>query len=151
MEGIIAIAERHTTCLMIGGDEDKGLVGVLQIEIIRHLHRIVHIPGLTDGGCRIVGMAGIVDHAALDHHEEALVTGVEEGDGGRDDLRERQVALLAVDGVGETGTMDHTGIAGLDHDEFIDGMSRGFAAEWWNGELLRLLEAADDGITALLG
>ena len=61
-------------------------------------------------------MAGIVDHAALDHHEEALVTGVEEGDGGRDDLRERQVALLAVDGVGEVGTMDHTGIAGLDED-----------------------------------
>ncbi len=116
MEGIIAVAERQTACLMIGGDEDKGLVGVLQIEIIGYLHRIIHIPCLADGGCRIVGMAGVVDHTALDHHEEALVTGVEEGDGGRDDLRERQVALLAVDGIGEAGTMDHTGIAGLDED-----------------------------------
>ena len=82
MEGIIAVAECQTACLMIGGDEDKGLVGVREIEIIGDLHGVVHIPGLADGGCCIVGMAGIVDHTTLDHHEEALVSGIEEGYGG---------------------------------------------------------------------
>ena len=82
MERIIAVAERQTACLMIGGDEDEGLVGVREIEIIGDLHGVVHIPGLADGGCCIVGMAGIVDHTTLDHHEEALVSGIEEGYGG---------------------------------------------------------------------
>ena len=129
MEGIIAVAERHSAGLMIGGDEDEGLVGVREIEIICHPHRLVHIPCLADGGSGIIGMAGIINHAPLDHHEEPLVAGVEERNGGGDDLRERQVTFLAVNGIREVGTMNHTGIAGLDHDEFIDGMSRGFAAE----------------------
>ena len=82
MERIIAVAERQTACLMIGGDEDEGLVGVRQIEIIGYLHRLVHIPSLADGGSGVIGMAGVVDHTTLDHHEEALVAGIEEGDGG---------------------------------------------------------------------
>ena len=82
MERIIAVAECQTACLMIGGDEDKGLVGVREIEIIGDLHGIVHIPRLADRGSSVIGMAGIVDHTTLDHHEEALVSGIEEGYGG---------------------------------------------------------------------
>lgn len=82
MERIIAVAERQTACLMIGGDEDKGLVGVREIEIIGDLHGVVHIPGLADRGSSVIGMAGVVDHTTLDHHEEALVSGIEEGYGG---------------------------------------------------------------------
>ena len=82
MEGIIAVAERQTACLMIGGDEDECLVGVREIEIIGDLHGVVHIPSLADRGSCVIGMAGIVDHTTLDHHEEALVSGIEEGYGG---------------------------------------------------------------------
>ena len=82
MERIIAVAERQTACLMIGGDEDEGLVGVREVEIIGDLHGVVHIPSLADRGSCVIGMAGVVDHTTLDHHEEALVAGIEEGYGG---------------------------------------------------------------------
>ena len=53
----------------------------------------------TESGSRVIAMAGIVNHSALDHHKEAVVTFVQEGDSGADDLRKREVAFLAINGI----------------------------------------------------
>ena len=121
MERIIAVTKRESAGLMVGGDDDEGLVRMSEVEIVGYAHCLVHIPYFTNRRSGIVAVAGIIDHTAFDHHKEPLVTRIEEGDGGGDDLRKGQVAGLAVDGVGEVGAVGSAGVVGgLDEDEFRD-------------------------------
>ena len=101
MKGIIAVAQRHATCFMISRHNDKRLVRMIFIELIRHLHGLVHIPYFADSGRCIVTVTSIVNHTAFHHHEETVVARIQERDCGADDLFQTQVSLLAVDGVRE--------------------------------------------------
>ena len=120
MERIIAVPESESSSLMVGCNEDKGLVGVLLIESVRHFHRLIHVPYFADSCSGIIPMTCIIDHTPLHHHKEAVVTRLKEGDGGGDNLREGKVSLLAINSVREVRTMYHACVRGLDEDHLRD-------------------------------
>ena len=92
-----------------------------QIEVISYLHRFVHVPYLTESRSRIVTVTRIVDHSAFYHHEEFLMTRLQERNSNTHDLSERQVAFFAVDGIGQVTAMLRTLIiVFLYKDEFAD-------------------------------
>mgnify|MGYP006064335869 CR=1 FL=1 len=66
-------ADGQAAGLVVAGDQDQGLVGVLGGEVDGHLHRVGQSLGVVDGGAGVVGVAGPVDLAALAHHEEAVL------------------------------------------------------------------------------
>ena len=102
---------------MVAGHQDQRLVGVLVVEGDGFLDRVGQRLGVAQGGTGVVGVAGPVDLAALDHHEEAGVV-VEQLNALRDIVGQRPGAFLAVqligDGVavGQLLADDH-GLAGL--------------------------------------
>ncbi len=62
----------HAACIMVGGDDYQGLVGMSQIEVVCHFDSLVEIKYLFDYSTSVVGMSGMVYVAAFDHHEEFL-------------------------------------------------------------------------------
>ena len=40
---VIFVSEHEAACLMVGGDYDERLVGMLPVELVCHLHGVVHI------------------------------------------------------------------------------------------------------------
>ena len=66
-------ADGQAAGLVVAGDQDQGLLGVLGGEVDGHLHRVGQGLGVVDGGGGVVGVAGPVDLAALAHHEEAVL------------------------------------------------------------------------------
>ena len=74
-EGVVVgglVADGQTAGLVVGSDQDQGLIGVLAGKIHRSLHGIAQFQHIVDGSGGIVGMAGPVDLAGLGHQEEAL-------------------------------------------------------------------------------
>jgi len=98
VEGVVAVAECHAARLVVGCDDDEGLVGMLLVESIGEVQGFVHVDGLADGGGSVASVAGVVNLAALDHHEETVAV-AELGDGGLNDLGEGEVAVGTVDGI----------------------------------------------------
>ena len=94
----------------------------------------------------IVTVAGIINHTAFNHHEEAFVPCVEEGDDGGNDLREGEVAILTIDGIGQVGTVILTDIVFLDKNHLLIRQTRRIIKDG-----LCLFKAAHDGITGLMG
>ena len=58
---------------MVGADDDDGLVGMLLVELIGHLHSLVHIQYFVDDIADIVAVAGPVNQATLNGKEETVV------------------------------------------------------------------------------
>ncbi len=74
-EGVVVgglVADGHAAGLVVGGDEDEGIVGVGVLELHSCLHGVAHLQHIVDGSSGIVCMAGPVDLTALGHEEEAL-------------------------------------------------------------------------------
>ena len=74
-EGVVVgglVADGHTAGLVVGGDENQGIIGVLLLELHGSLHGVAHLQHIMDGSSGIVCMAGPVDLTALGHEEEAL-------------------------------------------------------------------------------
>ena len=72
VELILPVTKSESTRLVVGSDDDEGLLGMLQIELIGYSDGLVKIDDLMEYGSGIVGMGCIVNLAALDHEEEAL-------------------------------------------------------------------------------
>src|SRR5699024_8664687 len=66
-------ADGQAAGLVVAGDQDQGLLGVLLGEVDGHLHRVGQGHGVMDGGAGVVGVAGPVELAALAHHEGAVL------------------------------------------------------------------------------
>jgi hypothetical protein len=62
----------HTAGLVVGGDDDERLVGMLFVELDGLRNGVVEGDGVVNRGSRVVGVAGSVDLAGLDHQEEAI-------------------------------------------------------------------------------
>ena len=58
---------------MVGSDHDECLVGMLLIKFVSHSDSIVHIFYLFEDSGSVVGMAGPVYLASLNHEEESFV------------------------------------------------------------------------------
>ena len=74
-EGVVVgglVADGHTAGLVVSGDKDQGLVGVLVLELHSCLHGVAQLQHIVDGSSGIVGVAGPVDLAGLGHQEETL-------------------------------------------------------------------------------
>lgn len=110
VEFIRTTAQDEAAGLVVGSDHDERLFGMFFIEGKSLTDSIVHIDDLVDYGSGVVGMAGIVYLASLHHQEEALLAARETVDSGTGDLREREVALPTVYGIGQASAV---GIAGL--------------------------------------
>ena len=136
---------------MVGSYYDEGLVRVCQIELIDQPHRLVHVPCLADSGSRVVGVAGVVDHAALYHHEEALVAVVEEQQCRLHNLRQRQIAGFAVDGIRQVVTVfGALVVGGLHQDQFVQlGVGLCGCRHIRLDKRLRLFVAVGDGVAFL--
>ncbi len=75
-EGVVVgglVADGQAARLVVGGDENQGLVGVLVVEIDGGLHGGVQGEHVVDGGRGVVGVAGPVNLTSLGHHEEGLL------------------------------------------------------------------------------
>ena len=75
-EGIVVgagVADGQTAGLVVAGDQDEGLVGVLLGKGHGLVHGVGQGDGVGNGGAGVVGVAGPVDLAALYHQEEAGV------------------------------------------------------------------------------
>ncbi len=66
------VAQPHAAGLMVGSDENKGLVGMCEIEVIGMAQSLVEVNHLLDDSAAVVGMAAIVDITTFNHHEEAV-------------------------------------------------------------------------------
>ena len=99
VQRIVAVSECQTAGLVVRGHDNQRLFRVLFVESIGLLHCFVHIPHLADRSSGIVSVAGIVDHTALYHHKPPLIALLQERDSGAHDLRQSQIALLAVNGI----------------------------------------------------
>ncbi len=67
------MTDGHAAGLVIAGDDDQGFLRMLLVELQRHADGVVEVEHVADGGHGVVGVAGPVDLAALDHEEEASV------------------------------------------------------------------------------
>ena len=103
VERIGAIAQGEATCLMVGSDNDECLLGMLLVELVGHADGLVEVHRLLQCSCSIVGMAGIINLATLDHEEEALLVTlvVEVVDSSGCDLSQREVALTGIKSIGQ--------------------------------------------------
>ena len=57
---------------MVAGNDDEGFLRVFLVKLHRFGNRLVEGQGVMDRGGGIVGMAGPIDLAAFDHHQEAI-------------------------------------------------------------------------------
>ena len=102
-EGVVVgpgVADGQAAGLVVAGHQDQRLVGVLVVEGDGFLDRVGQRLGVAQGGTGVVGVAGPVDLAALDHHKEAGVV-VEQLNALRDIVGQRPGAFLAVQLIGD--------------------------------------------------
>lgn len=57
---------------MVGGDDNQGFVGVLQVEVVGNTDGIVEVDDFAHGCAAVVAVSGMVDVAPLDHHKEPV-------------------------------------------------------------------------------
>ena len=85
---------------MVSCHDNKRLVRMGLVERISNVHRLVHIPYLTESGSRIIPMARVIDHTAFYHHKESIIALLQERNRRTYDLRQVQIAFFAVDRIG---------------------------------------------------
>ena len=86
---------------MIGGNDNESFVGMLLIEIVCHLHGIVHVNQFGDK-CKVVGMACPVYLAAFYHHEKSVLLTLllhQEVNTRTSDVSKREISILTVEGI----------------------------------------------------
>ena len=127
-------ADGQAAGLVVAGDHDQGLLGVLGGKVDGHLDGIGQGLGVVDGGGGVVGVAGPVDLAALAHHEEAVLVLAEDLDALGDIVGQGPHVLGAVHlighgvAVGQVLVDDDHGAAGdglgllLGHDHIVAGL-----------------------------
>ena len=86
---------------MIGGNDNESFVWMLLIEIVCHLHGIVHVNQFGDK-CKVVGMACPVYLAAFYHHEKSVLLTLllhQEVNTRTSDVSKREISILTVEGI----------------------------------------------------
>ena len=103
MHLVAAAAQHQAAGLVVGRDHDEGLLRIAGEEREGEVHGLGHVVHLLEAGRGVVAVAGVVDLAAFDHEEEALlpVAGLQVADTGVGEVGQAGVILLAVDGVRE--------------------------------------------------
>ena len=87
---------------MVGSYHNQRFFGMLLIELVSHLDGVVHIHHFLKDCGGVVSVAGPVNLSTFNHQEETLVTAFgQERDGTFGNFGQRQVAFLAVDGIGQ--------------------------------------------------
>ena len=112
IELVTASAQHQSASLVVGCHHDECLVGVLLIELKSHLHGIVHFDEFGDER-HIVGMTEPVYLATLHHEEETVLSSLllgKEVDGSTSNVGQREVTLLAVNGIGDTASIHLAGL-----------------------------------------
>ena len=128
---------------MVAGDDDEGVVRMLLREVHDDAHGAVHGHGLAEAGAGVVGVAVVVDVAALDHDEERLVLQGEEVDALLGVLGEAPLVFGLVDGVREGAVVaaDEELVGGLQVD-FRDLVAVGHDVAFFLGDLVEVVVAA---------
>ena len=120
VELVGATAQHDAARFVVGRHDDERFVGMLGIEFIGHLHGLVHVDEFTERRGHIVGMAGPVDLAPLDHEEESVLAGLGEvGYAGTGHFGQGHVGLGAVDGIGQGVALALAGLLGLEQDHAV--------------------------------
>ena len=73
MQFIRTNAHYQTACLVVGADNNDGLIGVLLVELVSYLDGLVEVNNLVDAGTYIVAVASPVNLTALNLEEEAVL------------------------------------------------------------------------------
>ena len=144
MQLVGPLTHHQSACLMISRYDDDGLVGVLLVELVGHLHGFVHIQHLVHSITDVIAVAGVVDHAALDLEEETILLFAHEVvDASAHNLLQRQVVLVLIQGVGDVVAAQFLVlVVALEEDEFV-----GLATFL----LILLVTASEDGVAGSLG
>ena len=106
MDVAVALGQHQTSGLMVGGEENERLVGMLQVEIVSHADAGIKHSHLAEGSCRIVGVTAEIDLGSdFVHDEESLVLAsfiiIEEVNLGAEDVDDRHLTGLGIEIVGQ--------------------------------------------------